>query len=183
MYELREGLEMNDLSRGLVEKTVQVDRFKSKIGRDEDVVVMNFLVNGKEPAHDLMGFIERGYDFVIDADTSPGENTDGQYEVFVEMDRNKDIYENIVKIITEVCNLTENKTDDWSFTYRGNFKDVTQLTAESLADKIPSSPEVYLERYSDDEINKIKTLANLPVESKAPKTEEMDAIRRAAGII
>ena len=54
MNTLREGLEINDLNRNLVEKTIQIDRFKSKVGRDEDVCVMNFLVNGKECANDLM---------------------------------------------------------------------------------------------------------------------------------
>ena len=182
-YNLREGLEINDLNRGLVEKTVQIDRFKSKIGRDEDVCVMNFLVNGKEPALDLMGFIERGYDFVIDSDTSPGENKDGSYEVFVEMDRDEKLHENILKIISQVCNLTENKEEDWSFTYRGNFKDVSQLTAESLEEKVPSDPKIYNEKYADEEIAKLKAMAHLKVDSKAPQTEEMNAIGRAAGII
>ena len=122
MNTLREGLEINDLNRNLVEKTIQIDRFKN-------------------------------------------------------------LTENILKIINEVCNLTENKQEDWSFTYRGNFKDVTQLSAESLNEKVPLDPKIYLERYTDEEINDLKTLANLPVKSKAPQTEEMNELRRAAGII
>lgn len=180
---LREGLERGDLNRGLVEKTVQVDRFKSKIGRDEDVVVANFLVNDKQAARDLMGFMERGYDFVIDSDLSPGENNDGQYEVFVEFDRNENVLENLVKIIQDVCNLTENQDEDWTFTYRNQFENVMPLTVEALASVVPTDPSVYLERYQDKEIDKIKDLAGIPTKSKAPKTEDLNTLRSQAGII
>jgi len=180
---LREGLERGDLNRGLVEKTVQVDRFKSKIGRDEDVVVANFLVNDKQAAKDLMGFMERGYDFVIDSDLSPGENNDGQYEVFVEFDRDENVLENLVKIIQDVCNLTENQEEDWTFTYRNQFENVMPLTVEALSSVVPTDPSVYLERYQDKEIDKIRDLAGIPTKSKAPKTEDLNTLRSQAGII
>jgi hypothetical protein len=180
---LREGLEQGDLNRGLVEKTVQVDRFKSKIGRDEDVVVANFLVNDKDAAKDLMSFIERGYDFVIDSDLSPGENQEGQYEVFVEFDRDENVLENLVKIISDVCNLTENQEEDWKFTYRNQFDKVMPLTVEALASVVPTDPSVYLERYQDKEMDKLKDLAGIPTKSKAPETEELNTLRAQAGII
>ena len=73
----------------MVHNELHVDEFKSKMGNDEDMVVLSFKVGGKEPAIDLVNFIEKSYDWVIDADTSSGEMEDGDYIVFVEMERNR----------------------------------------------------------------------------------------------
>ena len=56
---LSEGLEQGDLDR-LVHNKLHVDEFKSKMGSDADIIVLSFKVDGKEPARDLMNFIERG---------------------------------------------------------------------------------------------------------------------------
>jgi hypothetical protein len=40
------------------------------MGTDADVCVISFKVAGKEPSADLVSFIEKGYDFVLDADVS-----------------------------------------------------------------------------------------------------------------
>lgn len=61
------------------------------MGKDEDVVVISFKVKDKFPAIDLMEFIEKGYTFVLDADMSSGEERDGTYSVFVELERSKDV--------------------------------------------------------------------------------------------
>ena len=102
---LNEGLEKNDLAR-LVHTEMHIDEFKSKLGRDEDVVVVSFKVAGKEPATDLVNFIEKGYDWVIDADVSSGEMDDGDYIVFIECERNSDIAKNIIIMMEDVINLT-----------------------------------------------------------------------------
>jgi len=83
---LSEGLEQGDLDR-LVHNKLHVDEFKSKMGSDADIIVLSFKVDGKEPARDLMNFIERGYDWILDADISSGELDDGQYLVFAELER------------------------------------------------------------------------------------------------
>jgi len=68
---LRESLEHGDLKR-LVHDELHVDEFKSKLGDDHDVVVVSFKVAGKEPANDIVSFVEKGYEWVIDADVSSG---------------------------------------------------------------------------------------------------------------
>ena len=188
---LREGLEYGDLSRGLVDSVVNIDRFKSKLGRDEDIVVVGFTVKGNDPARDLMSFIEKGYEFVIDSDLSTGENNEKRFDVFVEIDRNNEIGNNIIQLIKEVCNLTDNKIEDWQFTYRGNHEKTYPLDEENLMSKIPTSPEDYLKQFPthDDEddinadIDQLKSIAGLPIKSKAPKDEDMDLIRSQAGLI
>ena len=82
MNQLFEGLEKGDLAR-LIHPELHVDEFQSKLGDDADVIVLSFKVNTKEPAGDLMAFIEKGYDWILDSDVSSGEMDDGSYIVFV----------------------------------------------------------------------------------------------------
>ena len=48
-----------------------------KMGKDDAVIVATFKVFRKQPAYDLENFIEKGYDWVIDAETSAGEISEG----------------------------------------------------------------------------------------------------------
>jgi hypothetical protein len=58
---------------GLLKPTVHVDEFSSKMGDDDDVVVVSFFVRYAQAAKDLMMWFEKGYVFVLDAVRSPGE--------------------------------------------------------------------------------------------------------------
>jgi hypothetical protein len=98
---ISEGLEKSDLKR-LVHPELHIDEFKSKMGRDEDIIVLSFKLTGREPAEDLVSFVEKGYDWVIDADVSSGEMGDGDYIVFVECDRTPDAAENIMEMMKDI---------------------------------------------------------------------------------
>ena len=178
---LFEGLEQNDLKR-LVHEEMHVDEFKSKLGRDEDVCVISFKVKGKEPANDLMNFIEKGYDWVIDADVSSGEMDDGDYIVFVECERNEEIPANIITMMQEVMNITGQKVGQWRVRYRGGSEDYP-LSVSSLKEMIPTSPEEYKKRYGSDDIDKMKAAAGVKVTTKAPKNDYTESLRIAAGLI
>jgi hypothetical protein len=89
---LTEGLRSGDL-RNYVSEVFTVDRFSSKMGEDQDIVVLGFHVQEKNPAVDLMEFIEKGYPFILDADMSAGEEMDGKYQVFVELERSPKLAE------------------------------------------------------------------------------------------
>ena len=82
------GLRQNDLEF-TVDNVFEIDSFKSKMGDDKDIVTLSFAVKGEQPALDLVKFIETGYDFVLDADKTSGEQADGKYTVFVELERSK----------------------------------------------------------------------------------------------
>ncbi len=178
---LFEGLEKNDLAR-LVHPELHVDEFKSKLGDDADVVVLSFKLNNKEPASDLVGFIEKGYTWVLDADTSSGEMDDGSYIVFVELDRNNKSAENIMDLMSDLMNLTGQKTEDWRVRYYKSHKE-TYLSLESLKELIPTSAEQYEKQYGSGDIDAMKTAAGLPVSTKAPKNEYTESLRSMAGII
>ena len=181
MHNLFEGLERGDLAR-LIHPELHVDEFKSKLGDDCDVVVLSFKVDTKLPANDLMSFIEKGYDWVLDADVSSGEMDDGSYIVFVELDRNKQLADHIMQLMEELMNVTDQKTEDWRVRYFKSHKETT-LSLEALHDLIPASPEAYEKLYGQEKIDKLKAIAGVEVTTKAPKNDYTENLRNLAGII
>jgi len=133
------GLVHNDLAF-LVDKIIEVDSYKSKMGNDADIVTLAFSVNGEQPAKDLENFLEKGYPFVLDADVTSGEQSDGMYKVFVELERNKHVPSQIMEIADGVGKLAD--TDGLRFRYYKNFKSLP-LDEESLANSIPADSEAY----------------------------------------
>ena len=133
------GLQKEDLIY-LVDNIVEIDSYKSKMGTDRDIVTIAFSVNGKEPAKDLENFVEKGYPFVLDADVTSGEQSDGTYKVFVEIERNRDVGTQIMEIADGVKNLA--KVDGFRFRYYKNFKS-NEMTTENLSNTIPLDGDTY----------------------------------------
>jgi hypothetical protein len=190
MTTLFEGLEPGDLKR-LVHTELHIDEFKSKLGADEDTVVISFKVTGKEPAQDLVNFIEKGYDWVIDADVSSGEMDDGDYIVFVEADRTPKIAEELFEMLSDIMNATDQEPQDWRVRYRTSRED-HKLDVDSLRNLIPSTPEEYQRKFKpeqadqekgdDRDLDSMRTAAGITVKTKAPKNEYTESLRIAAGL-
>jgi len=192
MTRLFEGLERGDLKR-LVHSELHIDEFKSKLGNDEDIVVVSFKVAGKEPAQDLVNFIEKGYEWVVDADVSSGEMDDGDYIVFVECERDKNIATNIVDMMTDIMNTTEQEADEWRVRYYDGRED-HKLDLETLAKLIPNSPEAYRQQFPEEkpeeeeteesskDLDSLRSAAGIDVKTKAPKNDFTESLRIAAGI-
>ena len=179
MIRLREGLEQGDLKR-LVHTEMHIDDFKSKLGRDEDVVVISLKVTGKEPAVDIVNFVEKGYEWVIDADVSSGEMDDGDYIVFIECDRDPSVAGNVMSMMTDLMNLTEQDIEEWSVRYRNGREH--PLDEKTLYDMIPKTPAEYRQQFGHQEIDKLKATAGVKVDTKAPKNDVTESLRIAAGI-
>ncbi len=137
--QLNEGLRPMDLAE-MVNSTFEVDTFRSKMGEDRDVCVLTFTVNDRNPAKDLMEFIEKGYNFVLDADVSSGENTNGEYSVFVELSRTAELAEQIKELTYGIKKLTG--INDWEFRYHKDNKKF-QVSEETLKSVIPPTPGAY----------------------------------------
>lgn len=184
MRQIIEGAEFGDLAR-MVEPLVTIDEFRSKMGEDKDIVVLGFNIFGKEPADDLVSFIEKSYDWVLDADISSGETSDGNYIVFVELQRASDAPKHVFSMITDMLNLTDQKIKDWSFTY---FKDPTifPLTPENLSSKIITSSKEYDVKsdttLGEARLNSLRSLSGVYVKPKAITNPRILEIQRAAGI-
>jgi len=133
------GLRHGDL-RDLVYDIFEVDSFASKMGADQDIVTLSFSVKTKESADDLMNFFEAGYSFVLDADATAGEQSDGTYKVFVEMDRDKNVSENIMELVNGLQQLTD--TEEFKFRYYKNFRS-KNASQETLEELVPNDPSKY----------------------------------------
>jgi hypothetical protein len=136
---INESLKSNDL-RHFVKKVIEIDSFKSKIGDDEDIVTLSFTVDHEDPAKDLENFIEMGYDFVLDADVSPGELDDGTYKVYVELERGRHVVDQIIELLDGVKKLVG--FDQFRFRYFKSFKS-QEATKEELSTTIPLDKDSY----------------------------------------
>ena len=194
LNKLMEGNYRGDLQR-LVKSELHIDQHRSKMGEDDDIIVVSFKVKGKDPANDLVSFLETGYEFILDADVSPGEVSPGDFLVFFEISRRTTAPERIYRIVEEVLNLTLQDMDEWEFTYgapeqRGTRQRFEKhaLTIENLKDIIPMSPREYRNmrdeiESDDEEIAALKNIAQIPVNQEAPKDDDMDALRSQAGLL
>ncbi len=136
---LNEGLRYGDLEN-YVSELFTIDQYKSKMGEDEDVVVIGFRVKDKFPALDLVEFLEKGYEFVLDADMSSGEEYDGQYQVFVEIERTPKLVKQLTEIINGLKHLT--KTQNWKFRYQRDSSS-QDFNENTLKSNVPMTKEDY----------------------------------------
>lgn len=148
-HQYNESLRANDLVR-LVDNIFEVDSYASKMGTDQDIVVVSFTVEDKDPAQDLVNFIERGYDFVLDADATPGELEKGHYKVFVELERNRRVPEQIMEILDGVGKLTG--IDEFKFRYYKSFHSMP-VDQQALEETIPTSKEDYTIKIKESTLN------------------------------
>ena len=150
--QLNEGLRSLDLKE-MLDDVFEVDSFRSKMGEDQDVCVISFLVKDRAPAKDLMEFIEKGYSFVLDADVSSGENNSGEYSVFVEISRTPKLSENIQELTYGVKRLTG--IDTFKFKYYKE-SEIYEVTTENLKNNIPSTVNEYKNFVNKNKTESIK---------------------------
>ena len=137
--QLNEGLRSGDLE-DCIEELFTVDQYRSKMGEDRDIIVLGFRVNEKHPAMDLMEFVEKGYKFILDADMSAGEEHDGKYQVFIEIERTPKLAEQIEELLGGVGQLCSRRS--WNFKYQRSPKSQT-FTKESILETVPTTPQEY----------------------------------------
>jgi len=161
--------------------TVHVDEFSSKMGDDDDVIVISFFVRDAQAAKDLMNWFEKGYDFVLDADRSPGEIKPNRYLVYVEIRRRSNAGANVETLLDDLNTLTEfTDSSAWTMHYKGN---EVPFTRDAFDQTVPLSPRAYRER-SDRDLNEVRVAAGIPVVSNYDKRDPaLQAIQSAAGIL
>ena len=146
------GLRSNDL-HDLVDGIFEIDSYASKMGDDANIVTLSFSVITKEAADDLVDFLEKGYSFVLDADATAGEQSDGTYKVFVELERNKDVPEQIFEITDGISKLTNH--NELKFRYYKSFRSVP-VNIDALQETIPVDPDSYGIKKNEMSMNNYK---------------------------
>ena len=150
------GLRIGDL-KDCVDHIFEIDSFKSKMGDDKDIVTLSFSVNENYSASHLLNFIEKGYEYVLDADATAGEQSDGTYKVFVELERNRHISDHILEIADGVGKLSA--LDKFKFRYYKNFRS-KPLDKETLESNIPQDPKAYEIKVNESNLDNYKNFFN-----------------------
>lgn len=143
--------------KDLIDPIFEVDSYQSKMGDDEDIVVVSFTVEDTGAAKDLVDFIEKGYEFVLDADSTPGEIDNGRYKVFVEMERNRNVSRNILELLNGVGKISSHES--FKFRYHKKFKSY-EATEHNLAENIPIDTRSYLDSITEGRIDSYKNFFN-----------------------
>ena len=147
------GLMANDLSN-TIDKIFEIDSYASKMGDDKNIVTLSFSLTGKEAAKDLSNFLEKGYSFILDSDVTEGEQSDGTYKVFVEMERDSEVGENIFEILDGVKKLSGK--DDFKFRYYKGFRSF-DATQDKISEMVPTDPDKYGISMQENALNNYKT--------------------------
>lgn len=177
--QLFESLGYKDLE-GMLKPTIHVDEFSSKMGDDDDIIVISFFVRDPSAAKDLMNWFEKGYDFVIDADKSPGEIKPNRYLVYVEIRRRSTAGAQVEELLGDLGTLTEFDLDEWTMHYKG---ENLPFSRDAFDSTVPLSPRAYRERY-DKDLNEVRTAAGIPVVATYDKKDPLlQSIQSAAGLI
>lgn len=174
---LFEALEYKDMV-GMIKPTLHVDEFASKMGDDDDIIVISFFVRSKEAARDLVNWFEKGYDFILDADQSPGEIKPGRFLVYIEMRRRSSAGKWVSELIDDLTTLTDLEPEEWQMHYEG--KEVP-FTVETFDRLVPLSPKEYRKRKETD-LNEMRAAAGIPSKQIYERDRDIRKLQSAAGI-
>lgn len=175
---LTEGLEYKDMV-GILKSTMHIDEFSSKMGDDDDIIVVSFYVRNKQAAQDLTNWFEKGYDWVLDADISPGEIKPGRFLVYIELRRRSSAGKNLAVAVEDLTSLTEHEPKDWLMVY----KDIeTPFSQEEFDKQVPLSPKQYRKEI-DGDLNEMRAAAGIETKQIYERDRDIRQLQAAAGQI
>lgn len=156
-----------------------IDEFKSRLGEDDDTITLNFVIKSKAAGDDLVVWLERGYDFIIDAETSPGEVERGKYYVFAEMNRRPSSPRKIIELLNDLETLTGLKSNEWSLKIE---RKRYPATKENIESHIPLTANEYRAKH-ESELNEWREIAGVKTRKTYEHDDELIALQRQARII
>ena len=169
------GLRHGDL-KDLVYDVFEIDSYASKMGEDKNIVTLSFSVKDRAPANDLVKFLEGGYSFILDSDVTAGEQADGTYKVFVELERERNANDNIMEIVDGVKKLSE--IDKFRFRYYKNFRS-HDTSIESLNEFVPTDPDNYGIKVNESNLDNYKNFFNKSYIENVTMTENVLTIKKS----
>ncbi len=145
----------------LVSPIISVDQYKPKIGEVNETVVVSFRVAEEQPARDLSNLLETGVTETLDVDISQGPDDNGDYYVFLEFERNNELFKKIIEIVEVASNVTG--INEWKYTYFKGDSEV-ELSEENLANTVIADKNEYVLKFVDstnEDLERVKKLAGL----------------------
>lgn len=175
---INEGLSYHDM-KDQVTPILSIDEFKSTIGEDSDIIVLTFIVSGEKVANDLVDWFERGYEWIIDSETSPGEVLDKKYYVFAELNRRSSAAKRIVELLDDMSTLTDMSLEDWEIKVDD---EKIKATVEDIQNNVILNPNEYT-RSQEHELNEWREIAGIPTfKTYDDKDEDIMQLQRLARI-
>lgn len=177
---INEGLDYMDLENQLVPR-LSIDEYSAKMGKDSEIVTLAFTVKNEAAGDDLVDWLERGYDYVLDAQVSDGEISSGKYLVFVEMNRRSTVPARIIEILNDLETLTGLDATDWTIQIDDEDYDADE---NIIKQKITLSPKDYrVEEEREEDLNEMRTVAGLPtVKIHTEQDNELKEFKAIAGL-
>lgn len=176
---LLEGLDYHAMI-GQVDPKISVDEYAAKMGKDSDIVTVAFKMNSKLAAQDLVGWLEKGYNFILDASVSEGEISPGKYLVFAEMNRRTSVPERIIEVLTDMQTLTDIPITEWTVSVDDEDYDADE---EMLKQVIVLSPLEYKKtKEREEELNEYRELSGLPTTKMYVEDEYIKNLKAMAGM-
>lgn len=178
-HPLSEGLSFKDLV-GMMKPTIHIDEFSSKMGDDDEILVASFFVRDRQAAKDIVNWLEKGYDAVLDADMSPGEIRPNRYLVYAEMKRRSNVADKLEEILSDFSTLTEYEdSSKWTMVYRGTDQ---PWSVEAFNATVPNSPKEYRRRMESD-LNEMRVASGIEPKKIFDREPDIKSLQAASGII
>ena len=168
-------LQSGDL-KDMLYDVFEIDSYKSKMGSDEEIITLSFSVRDNNAAKDLVEFLEKGYSFILDADKTPGEQSDGTFKVFIELERNRHAPENIMELADGVLKLSN--LEKLKYRYYKNWRSI-DLSQENLEENIPLKPEDYGLKVTESNLDNYKNFFNKSFVDDVHMVENTVTIKKA----
>lgn len=173
------SLDYHDME-GQIYPILTVDEYAAKMGKDSEIVTLTFTVKSKQVGDDLVDWLERGYEWVLDASVSEGEIEIGKYLVFVEMNRRSTVPQRIIEILSDLTTLTNIEPIEWKVKVDDEEYEPNEVT---LGEAIICNPARYrMEKESEEELNEMREIAGLPSKNLYVEDEYMRTIKQMAGL-
>ena len=134
------GLHTGDLQDTMLKK-LSIDEYEPKTGDASEVLVLGFSLRESSQGQDLYNFLNSSIFEIRDVEVSPNPNPDNYYMVFVEIDRNDKVLENIRSIVTDVENIS-GKLPWIGKTHLND--DYLPLFDEGISQYVITDPEKYM---------------------------------------
>jgi len=144
--------------KNLFSNIILVDKFRPKIGKDENIIVIAFKCIQQMPTKDLEQFIQNGPYDILDVESTESIDKDGIYYVFIEFKRKGDVYNKLVDILADIAKIVDIK--DWVMeVYKHSGEH--ELSEENWGNMVISSPEIYSQVHVTKEaVERVKFLNN-----------------------
>lgn len=122
-----------------VDRLISIDEFEPKMGHEFKIIVVAFYFKEEAAAEDFRMFIERGVCEFLDIEVSPNPDTNGEWPVFIEIERNNKFWDTLEFLLKETDRLIGEKGEWLAKVYH---EDV-EFTLEEAKTRVLLKPSQY----------------------------------------